>query len=75
MLTAADIIDRLGGLSKVSQETGFPITTVHSWTRSNSIPHWRRDALLELAARTGTELTAEQFPDASARSANQDAAA
>jgi len=69
MLTAAEIIDRLGGSSKVSQETGFPVTTVHSWARSNSVPHWRRPPLIELAARNGWKLTAADFPDRTAERA------
>lgn len=74
MLTATKIIEQLGGPSKVAAETGFPVTTVHSWVRSDRIPHWRRSSLLELADRLGVPLSEKDFPDAIART-QQDAAA
>lgn len=72
---ATKIIEQLGGPSKVAAETGFPVTTVHSWVRSDRIPHWRRAPLMDLAKRLGVPLTVADFPDASAQSAQQDAAA
>lgn len=62
MQTASHIIKALGGATEVARETGFPMTTVHSWTRSNFIPAWRREHLLELAKRKNVELRPEQFP-------------
>lgn len=47
--TADDLIDDLGGTTKVSKLTDAPLSTVHSW-RKNGIPRSRL-AHLKLAAK------------------------
>lgn len=67
MRTATHIIDALGGPSKVAGALGLPVTTVHSWTRVNAIPVWRRDALKALAITANEKLSDTDFPKKSAR--------
>lgn len=62
MASASEIIDRLGGTSAVA--TAFDVTpsTVHGWRVHNSIPKWRRNGLLSLAADKGVLLADHDFP-------------
>ncbi len=62
MRTATDIIDLLGGPTKVAKAVGFPLTTVHSWKAANFIPEWRRAALLKMAGDQGVSLATTDFP-------------
>lgn len=67
MQTVALIIEHLGGTSKVAADINLPLTTVHSWERANSVPEWRRPALIALAKKRRKPLTLSDFPPASAR--------
>lgn len=64
MRTVPDIIDELGGATAISNGTGLPITTVHSWKRAQFVPDWRRPALIAFARKVGKPLSASDFPDA-----------
>ena len=61
-MTASEIIERLGGVSAVAQQSGVPLTTVSSWGRSNQIPTWRQPKLLELAHAANVPLSTTDFP-------------
>lgn len=63
MDTVSDILDALGGVTAVANETGIPLTTVHSWKRADFVPHWRRPILVDLAERLGKPVTSASFPD------------
>lgn len=67
MVTASDIILRLGGSAKVASETGFPLTTIEGWKEANFIPEWRQAALLDLALRLPIHLSTADFPSKAAR--------
>lgn len=57
-MTAADIIDALGGPATVSKSLGIPTTTVGNWRARNSIPARHHFALICLSDGT---LTADQI--------------
>ena len=61
-MTAKEIVDRLGGVTAVSNALGVPLTTVSSWARFNQIPLWRQSKLLELATATNVPLATTDFP-------------
>lgn len=61
-MTAADIIQKLGGDAPLARALGAPLTTVNSWKRANFIPEWRQPKLLELAAQTDVALSTADFP-------------
>lgn len=69
MKTVPEILKVLGGVTAVSNATGIPISTVHSWKRTGFVPRWRIPTLIALAKRLGKKLTAADFP------ARQDVAA
>ena len=71
--TVADILEELGGVTAIANETGIPLTTVHSWKRTGFVPSWRIPALVALAQRLGKGVSEESFPDR--RASAQDAAA
>ncbi len=62
-MTVEQILDALGGFTKVAKDTGTPITTVHSWKRVGFIPEWRRPQLLALAKKAKVSLTDRDFPE------------
>lgn len=62
MLTAAQIVEALGDTSAVATALSAPVSTVSSWKRKNSIPSWRRPALLNLAIERGVPLGTTDFP-------------
>lgn len=62
-MTAADIVDAFGGTTVFAAMLGgIPISTVHSWRRTNYIPDWRRAKILGLAAAHGITLSTADFP-------------
>lgn len=63
MQTVPDIIEALGGVTAISNETGIPLTTVHSWKRARFVPRWRIPILVALARKLGQAVTEESFPD------------
>ncbi|CAN5573930.1 hypothetical protein BH10PSE14_BH10PSE14_06390 [soil metagenome] len=62
MDTVPDIIEELGGATVISNETGVPLTTVHSWKRARFVPRWRVPTLVSLAQRLGKPITEASFP-------------
>ncbi len=60
MQNASDIIDALGGTSKVAGALGIPPQTVSSWKATGSIPKWRTDAVRKLAKSKGVDLAQAQ---------------
>lgn len=62
METVSDILDELGGVTAVSNTTGIPFTTVHSWKRAGFVPRWRIPTLVSLAERLGKGITEKNFP-------------
>lgn len=51
MQTIGQFIVDLGGTVAVANALDLSPTTVSSWKSANSIPKWRRDGLLKLAAK------------------------
>lgn len=62
METVPDILNELGGVTAISNETGIPLTTVHSWKRTGFVPPWRVPTLVLLAQRLGKSITEASFP-------------
>jgi hypothetical protein len=62
METVPDILAQLGGPTVISNETGIPLTTVHSWKRAGFVPRWRVATLVSLAARLGKPINEASFP-------------
>lgn len=62
-MTVDQIMEALGGYTRIAEKTGIPATTVHSWKRAGFIPDWRRPALLALAKATKAKISADDFPD------------
>lgn len=62
MGNVADIFDALGGATVISNESGIPLTTVHSWKRAGFVPNWRVPALIGVAAKLGKPLSATDVP-------------
>lgn len=69
MRTIREIIEDLGGSTKVAAEHDPPIpqSTVDSWMRSNSVPRWRVPDLKKTAEKLGKPLTDNDFPPKAAR--------
>ncbi len=62
MLSASDIIERLGGAAKIADALDTPLTTVASWSAVNFIPRWWHQPLLALAGRQDKPLGTADFP-------------
>lgn len=62
MDAVCEIIDELGGPTVISNETGIPLTTVHSWKRARFVPRWRVPTLVLLAQKMGKPITEASFP-------------
>lgn len=64
MLTASDIIDRLGGTSTVAAALDVTPSVVSSWRSSKGhVPHWWREALAGLpASDPAKRVTLADFP-------------
>jgi len=62
MQTVPDIIEALGGATVIANETGIPLTTVHSWKRAQFVPRWRVPTLVSLAEKLGKPITEASFP-------------
>lgn len=73
MFTVSNILEQLGGVAAVANETGIPFTTVHTWKRTDYVPHWRVPTLVDLATRLGVEIAEADIPVR--RPPSQDAAA
>lgn len=62
MLTASQIIERLGGAASIATAINAPLTTVASWGAVNFIPRWWHNELLAMASRGGHDLSTADFP-------------
>ena len=63
------VIDAFGGPVKMSQATGWPVSTIESWKSKASIPRWRlRD--IHSAALANQVRLPEDFPTASTQGAS-----
>lgn len=62
-MTIDQMFEALGGPTVVANETGIPLTTVHSWKRVKFVPEWRRPALLTLARKKRVAISAADFPE------------
>jgi len=62
MDTVPDIFAELGGVTAIANETGIPLTTVHSWKRARFVPRWRVQALVVMAEKLGKSITVANFP-------------
>ena len=49
MYNVSDIVHEFGGLTKMSQATNIPISTIQSWEKAGNIPHWRHDVVIKAA--------------------------
>ncbi|WP_047866966.1 carph-isopro domain-containing protein [Sphingomonas paucimobilis] len=58
----SDIFEALGGVTAISNGTGIPLTTVHSWKRSGFVPRWRVAVLLDRAKKMRVPLKASDIP-------------
>lgn len=56
MSIVSNIIDALDGPTAISDKTGIPVQTVHSWKANGNIPRWRRAGIIDLARRNGKKL-------------------
>ena len=56
MLNVTNIIQDFGGLTRMSEATNIPISTIQSWNKSGSIPYWRKDAVAKAAEEKGVDL-------------------
>lgn len=65
-MTVQDFLKELGGAAVIARSTGIPLSTIASWGHENSIPHWRRPALAELAQDKGLTIPDEFAPKAAA---------
>jgi hypothetical protein len=61
MTIAAQIIDALGGPTKLHRKTGIPVQTIWDWKDSGNIPHWRRSTLIEAAKKLPEPLDPQQL--------------
>lgn len=52
----ANIVQDFGGLTRMSEATNIPISTIQSWTKSGVIPYWRKDAVAKAAEEKGIKL-------------------
>ncbi|HYI43691.1 MAG TPA: hypothetical protein VD768_08735 [Sphingomicrobium sp.] len=75
MLTADEIIDRLGGTTAVADALDVAPTTVSSWRPVNFIPRWWQDKLLALALKAQMPLAATDFPSRDERKSRRRIAA
>jgi hypothetical protein len=50
------VIEAFGGSTKMGRTLGIPTTTVDSWGRNDSIPHWRRGQIIDAAHRESVKL-------------------
>lgn len=57
MMTATEIIKKLGGTVQVATALDLTPSTVSSWKKSGNIPKWRMDGVQRLAAEKGVTLT------------------
>jgi hypothetical protein len=64
---AFGIIDLFGGPTRLSNDLGLPLSTVHRWGRANYIPEWRQPKLLELAVERHIALSVRDFPSVEER--------
>lgn len=71
-MTADEIIDGLGGTSKVADELHLTPSTVSSWKTANHVPRWWHAQLLELAARAEFRLASVDFPKRQSRKQSAD---
>lgn len=67
--TMAEIVDLLGGTSKVADACDCGPSTVTNWKDTNSVPRWRMKALLALAKKLKVDLTEADFPQRLKRAA------
>lgn len=61
------VIAAFGGLVKMSQATGWPVATIHSWKNKNTIPPWRLHEIRNAAQAHHVSLPADFPPVASDR--------
>lgn len=73
MFTVSDILEQLGGVAAVSNETGIPFTTVHTWKRAGFVPHWRVPTLVSLAKSRGKPIDTADIPVRGASSLDAEA--
>jgi antitoxin MazE len=58
------VIAAFGGVVKMSDATGWPVSTIESWKSKNTIPQWRlRD--IRNAAQASRVMLPDDFPDGS----------
>ena len=55
---ALEVAAAFGGIAELRAATGYPFSTVYSWTKSGRIPAWRRSAIVEAAGRKNITLPA-----------------
>jgi antitoxin MazE len=61
------VIDAFGGLVKMAQATGWPVSTIESWKGKDSIPRWRLKDIRE-AAQANRVMLPDDFPTSSSDS-------
>lgn len=54
---ASAVISAFGGIRPLAAALGVTHSTVQYWSESGSIPEWRRQRLLDLAAAKGISFT------------------
>ena len=47
------LVEVSGGYTPLAKRLGWPLTTLHGYKRRKKVPHWRIEAMRELAAIDG----------------------
>jgi len=58
-MSVSEIVKSFGGLTKMSRMANIPVSTIQSWEKTNKIPSWRVDAVIETAKKHSIDLPEE----------------
>lgn len=72
MMTAEQMIAALGGTVEVARAVKAPPSTVSSWKKAGTIPHWRMPSIERVAKLKGISL--DVLPDRAAPTPTERAA-
>lgn len=62
MSTLAEIIDKAGGVTKVSRELGLPVGTVSAWITRNRVPAERVISLERVTGAPRHQIRSDIYP-------------
>lgn len=55
-MSVKELIEKFGGLTKMSEKTNISIPTIQYWGRINKIPAWRLTYLSQQAEKLGFDI-------------------